>query len=165
VNFDLLRILFGQIQECERDLFVVDILARISSEKASKYFKDEARFPCYRRSMSELPLVAEFCVRLGYSRNLIEAVSRAEKSTIGLVVLMLELEEMIALNFNLFGDQELGALTTNLMPLYNTCEKIEKEVKGLATVQGVTVYSQESRELRHRSGASVRNAGRPNIFI
>jgi hypothetical protein len=151
VNFDLLRILFGQIQECDRGLFVAGLLARISGEKASKYFnKDEARFPCYHRFMSELPLVAEFCVRLGHSRDLIEAVSKAEKPTIGLIVLMLELEEMIALNFNRFSDQELGTLTANLMPLYRTCEKIEKDVRDQATVRGVTVYSQESRELRDR---------------
>src|SRR5258708_6691366 len=36
VNFDLLRILLGQIQEGERDLFVPDLLARLPSDKASK---------------------------------------------------------------------------------------------------------------------------------
>jgi hypothetical protein len=124
VNFNLLRILFSQVQESERGQFISGLLSRVPSANASNYLKDEARFPSYHRSMSELPLVAEFCIRTGYVQELLKAVSSMEKPTIGLVTLLLELEEIIALNFNLFSDQELATIAESLSPLSNLCEQV-----------------------------------------
>ena len=55
----------------------------------------------------ELPLVAEFLVRRGDKQALISVLYKAAPSP-GLTLLLMQLEEMIALSFTLFTEAEYG---------------------------------------------------------
>ena len=124
INFDMLRVLFGQLSGGQRPEFIKRLLECVHSENVSKRLGNDARFPSYQRSMSELPLVAEFCIRTGYLKELLNAVATAEKATTGLVVLFYQLEEIIALNFTVFSEADLEVMVTDLSPFAQTCKKI-----------------------------------------
>jgi len=99
INYELLLALFSQVGANDRDQFLEGLLSRVSG-------------PCNNHA-SELPLVAEFCIRVGSKRALLRAIAEA-KLTSGLVVFLTQVEDAIALNFNLFTDTELGQLATTL---------------------------------------------------
>src|ERR1019366_6107356 len=120
----MLRVLFGQLSEGQRPEFIKRLLECVHSENVSKRLGNDARFPSYQRSMSELPLVAEFCIRTGYLKELLNAVATAEKATTGLVVLFYQLEEIIALNFTVFSEADLEVMVSDLSPFAQTCKKI-----------------------------------------
>jgi len=121
-NFDMLKRLLAQLPEDNRSKFVDALLSRIPVARARR--PEELRFPCHQHQMSELPLVAEFCVRTGYAGALMSVLGELEKLNLGVLLMMFELEEMIALNFTLFSSEELRQIPAKLHPLLNTCEKI-----------------------------------------
>ena len=67
------------------------------------------RQPSWRGLVSELPLVAEFCVRNGASQNFFRALGEAGPLP-GHAILLRHLEDMIALNFTVFSDAEYQQL-------------------------------------------------------
>jgi hypothetical protein len=67
--------------------------------------------------VSDLPLIAEFCIRTGYLKELLEATKVSIVPTASLAMMLREIEEMIALNFNLFSDAELETMPYQLSPL------------------------------------------------
>jgi hypothetical protein len=105
VNFDLLNALFDQLHEKHHDEFIAGLLHLVElgghAVAYPKYF-----FPKLDGAISELPLVAEFTIRNGYAEELFAAVGRAKQSTAGLALMLLQLEEMVALNFNIFSEAE-----------------------------------------------------------
>jgi hypothetical protein len=100
INYELLFRLFSQVQDNDRAAFIAFLLSRVPAPE----------------SASELPLLAEFCIRVGYKRELIRAAAESQ-ITQGLQLMLRQLEETIALNFNLFSDQELDHLTETLKDL------------------------------------------------
>jgi len=122
VNFKLLLTVYNQLQDPERLKFISSLLDRVPSATASARQKFP-HFPCYYHQMSELPLVAEFCIRIGRANELFEAINSVKRPTAGLVLLLVQLEETIALNFNLLSSQQLAAIPTSLKPVYEMCQQ------------------------------------------
>lgn len=91
-NFDLLLVLFSQLQEAEKPEFIAAMLKRLPLENAHKDRGKEAGFPSYNRNVSELPLVAEFAIRMGHRKDLVDDINAAQKPTIGLVTLFLQID-------------------------------------------------------------------------
>jgi hypothetical protein len=122
-NFNLLQILFSQLTKDDRPSFIQALLERISGKTtARRADKSEDKiFPSWNGFVSELPLVVEFCIRTGYSRDAIQATGESRRLSPGLVLLLIQLEEIIALNFNLFSDSELAQMPTTLLGLTQHC--------------------------------------------
>jgi hypothetical protein len=94
-NYELLLALFSQVSTGDRPSFVAFLVSRWSKLASS--------------SSGDVPLIAEFCIRTGNKEALVDAIQKAPL-TLGLVAVLHQLEETIALNFNLFSDDELGRL-------------------------------------------------------
>jgi hypothetical protein len=115
-NFELLLALFYQTAVTDRAALIASLLTRISDPASVSRARTARPLPSWNNFVSELPLVAEFCIRMGYKAELLRAIGES-KLTQGLVVLLLQLEDTIALNFNLFTDDELAQLATTLSHL------------------------------------------------
>ena len=160
-NYDMLLVLFSQFQNPERGNFVSALLKRIPSELAAHKMHDNARFPSFHGTMSELPLVAEFCVRTGYTRELLKAVSEVQKPTFGLVTLLLELEETIALNFTRFSDTELDTMAISMRPTWDLSMKLKQDLtsKRLQSRGNATSELKEAEAIANEIYLSINGIG------
>lgn len=118
VNFDLLIIIFNQVIQSERSNFILGLLSYVaepipSREKTVRW----DYYPHFGGHVSALPLIAEFCIRTGHLKELLDATKNPKFPTNSLAMMLMEIEEMIALNFNLFSESELEAITNQLLPL------------------------------------------------
>lgn len=109
INYELLLALYSQVQAHDRAGFVTSLLGRIPDPASAHLVNISARFPSWDNYVSELPLMAEFCIRVGFKQELIRALGKSPL-TRGLVLILLQLEDAIALNFNIFSDAELEQL-------------------------------------------------------
>ena len=87
-----------------------------------------------------MPLVAEFVVRRGDKRLLISALSKAALSP-GLTLLLLQLEEMIALNFTLFTDEEYTQLRTAVESVKGTVPDFRTQARPGSSVESNTIHN------------------------
>jgi len=111
INFSLLCALHSEVAANSRQEFVEAVLrGRIASEGCRRTRKTGYR-PSWNGFVSELPLVAEFCVRNGAKNAFFKALPQIKCSP-GLAVLLRHLEDMIALNFTVFTDAEYDNLTS-----------------------------------------------------
>ena len=108
-NYDLLLALFGHVDEASKLSFFATILARIKDGGAFARAEHSLIYPYWNPFVSELPLVAEFCLRHGEKRALFQSISDAEASP-AMLILFLQLEDSLAFNFNLFSGHELDGL-------------------------------------------------------
>jgi hypothetical protein len=121
VNFGLLIKIFHQVMEIDRPHFISALLKFV--EKSFPAQPSSAlSFPCVSGQSSMLPLIAEFCVRTGYLNDLLEATKKPKFPTASLAMMVRELEEMVALNFNLFSDSQLEAMPKELATLRENCD-------------------------------------------
>jgi hypothetical protein len=111
-NFDLLNALFYQLHESHRDEFIAGLLHPVE-QGGNTVAYPQPFFPKFDGVISDLPLIAEFTIRNGYAEQLFAALGRAKQPTKGLALMMSQLEEMIALNFNIFSEAEY-----NLFPAW-----------------------------------------------
>ncbi|WP_348264881.1 hypothetical protein P8935_10165 [Telmatobacter sp. DSM 110680] len=125
-NFNLLTIIYVELSLEDRASLMSFLTQLLSSRSSSRKSENKDPFPSFRNYISEFPLLAEFIVRHGHAQELFETLSSLAAPTIPLVTLFLELEEMIALNFTLFSDEELKAIPRKLQPLLEHFGKIVK---------------------------------------
>jgi len=108
VNYQLLSALFSQVDSNTSYSLLGRMLSRIL-DGSSFLRTTNCAFPTWNLLVSELPLIAEFCVRRGEKQSLLRTVGESHP-TPGLLLLLMQLEEMISLNFNLFTDEEFKQL-------------------------------------------------------
>lgn len=117
VNYELLLALFSQVPVSDRPAFADALITRARRQTAVRRTEDKyGRFPSWDYCVSETPLICEFCIRVEFKTKLIRAISESPL-THGIVLLLMQLEETIALNFNVFSEHELGQLATALAGL------------------------------------------------
>src|SRR5579859_7435055 len=134
-NYGLLMTIFGQIPAGNSRLMFVRALLNFTVERAVPQLeKFKAPFPSWSGYASALPLVAEFAIRNGHLDLLIEGLNKAKLPTPSIAGMFRELEEMIAVNFDVFSDAELLAMPAAL-----------KEVRAMA-------YQQTWETKRERGG-------------
>jgi hypothetical protein len=139
-NFELLIRIFSQVADADRAGFVSDLLRYVRKPIAARTHATAQPFPAFGWKTSALPLVAEFCVRTGYLSALLDATTEPELPADSLAIMLKEIEEMIALNFNLFSDSDLV-----LIPL------------GLARLREIAELQTYSARRKHPGGAWVDN--------
>ena len=94
----------------------------------------------WRHCSSELPLVAEFVVRRGDKQLFTSALGKAALSP-GLTLLLMQLEEMIALNFTLFTDEEYTQLRAAMEIIRGTIRKYyERQATPGSTIEQNTIH-------------------------
>jgi hypothetical protein len=129
VNFDLLVKIFRQVVEAERPHFIAALLKFVEKPFPAQPIAAPS-FPTVNGQSSMLPLIAEFCVRTSHLTELLEATKKPKFPTASLVMMVMELEEMVALNFNLFSDSQLEAMPKELATLRENSELQTYSSKG-----------------------------------
>lgn len=132
VNFNLLVKIFSQVADVERAAFVSGLLHFVRQGAGEQKHKGTTPFPSFQGYTSALPLIAEFCVRTGYLKQLLAATEVPTTPSVGLAVMLRQLEEMIALNFNLFSDAELAAIPAALGHLREVADRQTYSARGTA---------------------------------
>jgi hypothetical protein len=140
-NFDLLCALVDQLPEQTRPALFVASLSRLSSNGSFRDRSNEVSGAGqWIRCSSELPLVAEFAVRRGDKQLFIRALGKAALSP-GLTLLLLQLEEMIALNFTLFNEEEHTQLGTAMESMKGTIPDFRRQAPPGFTIETNTVLN------------------------
>jgi hypothetical protein len=80
-------------------------------------------FPCWRGKTSSLALLAEFCIRNGYVQALLDATLKLKMPSTGVAVMLIEIEEMISLNFNILSRAQIDNLPKALAHLREIAEQ------------------------------------------
>jgi len=117
INYNLLLALFSQLEEDKRQLFISTLLKKFLPERPRPVSHSGYVFQSWSGYTSGLALLTEFCVRTGHTKVLLDATNELEMPTAGLVVMLIEMEEMIALNFNIFSESEIHGLPKALAHL------------------------------------------------
>ena len=139
-NFDLLCALLDQVSEEDRPALFAASLSRISSRGAYRLTSGEAlKAGQWQQCASELPLVAEFLVRRGEKGPFIGALGRAALSP-GLTLLLVQLEEMIALRFTLFTEEEYAQLRTTMATIKKAISELDRQPRPRSTIESNTIY-------------------------
>lgn len=130
-NFDLLMSLYGSVDEEERPQMIEYILRRVKSGGTRTYHKPEKyAFPSFGGMVCELPLVVEFCIRTGNIRPFFAATIEPKMPTYPLAIMTVQLEETIALNWDLFSNEELAEIPKWLASLRETADRQTYSARG-----------------------------------
>lgn len=122
VNFNLLRAIFSQIADGDRPAFISGLLQSVR-EPVDASISQSAIFPAFRGQTSALALLAEFCVRTSYLAELLTAAAEPDLPTASLAIMLKQIEEMIALNFNVLPDADLASVPVGLAHLREIAER------------------------------------------
>jgi len=117
-NYGLLTLIFQQIDDSPRHIFIhklIESQLALGNGKPLESFSRE-------RFRSGLPLVAEFCVRNGYLSSLMEMSSQLVYPNPNVAMMMVQMEEIIALNFDVFKKSELEAMPPFLLQMREIAE-------------------------------------------
>jgi len=137
VNYKLLLTIYSQLQENDRPEFIAKLLLNLPMRYSTRGNGTTVIFPVFGWYCSELPLLAEFCVRTGHTAALLKALNKPPMPTPGLAIMMAYMEEMVALNFNLFSDKELKEMPVALAHLREIAERQTYSARGPTTVEMV----------------------------
>jgi len=122
VNYELMLALYTQLSELDRASFLDELLKRVGTE--SNALRGGHHFPSWGGNVSDLPLIAELCVRTRNSAKLFAAIAELKRPNSGLAILLKHIEEMIALNFTLFSVGELEEIPLHLAGTRAASEKL-----------------------------------------
>jgi hypothetical protein len=121
-NDDLLLLVFNQVAADSRPEFMSKLVEIMLDAAPTNNVGPQEIFPSWEGRTSSLSLFAEFCIRTGYGQELLKAASKLPLPLTGVAIMLVEIEEIIVLNFNLFSDKELETMPKVLAPLRETAE-------------------------------------------
>lgn len=116
-NYDLLLLLWGQVLEHDREKFLNSMMRFVKAGGYAVDSKNTGNFPMLLSKVSDMPLIAEFCARTGRIELLMKSAATIKQPTVGLALMLMQLEETIALNFNVFSEPELKNFASWLKPI------------------------------------------------
>jgi hypothetical protein len=128
-NYNLLRILYEQIHTDERSQFIGSILKLVKSGTTHTEIKG-ARFPHFDNYTSCLPLLAEFCFRTDNTAAFFASLQDVKLPTKGMAIMLMQIEETIALNYDLFTEKELQEIPELLENLHAVAELQTYKARG-----------------------------------
>jgi hypothetical protein len=125
INYNLLCALNAQVASDSRPAFAKALLRRMSQPGcgAAKLASSQPRWNGF---VSELPLIAEFCIRNSATTEFLSVLPQVNPSP-GEAVLLQHLEDAVALNFTIFSDAEYVQL--------GHCARILRDAHSLASEQ------------------------------
>jgi hypothetical protein len=116
-NYDAILELFRQLSNENRGMFLGGLLNK-TRVRSLQLFENQHAFPSWNGHTSALPVVVEICIRNGYLDLLLKVLSHVEMPNAALAVMMVQLEETISLNFDVFSQAELKAMPAALKHLW-----------------------------------------------
>lgn len=140
VNHDLLRALLSELPEEDRPAFADYVKERILHGPRCRRAERSTEYPMWHDLASELPLVVEFLVRDGYKDHLFSALKSPNlKVTPGYVLLLMQIEDLVALDYTAFSDSEYARLQSAVIEFGSTVQKV---IESCATngAGGMRVY-------------------------
>ena len=126
-NYNLLVTLLGRVEETDRSAFLKTIADQIKLFPASLRSKT-ASHPSWNSQTSELPLVAEFLIRNGGRRFFIKTLQSC-KPPPGVAVMLVQLGDVIALNYPIFSESEYASLSLAVGHLRSTASDLMTYIK------------------------------------
>jgi hypothetical protein len=152
-NYDLLMTVYGQIVEDDRPELVAYILNRVERGGTYAFYKPSDYYhPTFEGHVCELPLVAEFCIRVGKGELLFEAAVKAKVPTKSLAIMMIQLEETFALQWNLFSNDQLAHVHEWLTSLREMADKQTHSSRG---TKGKMVENPDYKPGREREANQI----------
>lgn len=145
-NYNLFCQILTHVEINSRQSFIGSLLLRLASlpnaevvaktvnllrdrSWACRYESGKTFFPNWRNLVSEMPLLIEFCVRNGGTQQLFRILGEANPSP-GHVLLLLQLEELIAFNFTRFTQAEyLECVEPFLRSFQQTTRRILSDIR------------------------------------
>jgi hypothetical protein len=109
-NYSLLMAIFAQLSPANRRLFVGGLVNLLIQTDGAPATNTRVCFPLWNGRVSSLPLVAECCNRNGCLDLLLAALDKTEFPTTSIALMMIQFEEIVSLNFNVFSDADLAAM-------------------------------------------------------
>jgi hypothetical protein len=139
-NYNLLSGLYSELAGADQLRFVDAIAARIGDGNAySNPVNDVRGAGEWRSCRSELPLIAEFLVRHKNTDSLLTTMKKAPIRP-ALTLLLMQIEEMIALNFTLFTDSEYERITSIVKAFQPQVEALNGEIRVADTIESNTRF-------------------------
>lgn len=106
-NYGLLMLILNQLDAASKTPLLLKLIANALSSNWFESTGSSGHFPCWNSHTSELALLAEICVRNNFLPLLLESVRRLDMPNGNVAVMLIQMEEMLALNFNIFSQSEL----------------------------------------------------------
>ncbi len=157
VNFDLLCALYTKIPEDSKSGFVQAMLDNLASSGCGRS-RPAKLHTNWNGFVSELPLIAEFCLRNGVGDLLLQKLSVVRLSP-GKALLLRHLEDTVALNFTIFTDTQYQKLELFAKQLYadstlrlrqsRAARSVEESRLFLELAEAATGLAEECRKARY----------------
>jgi hypothetical protein len=139
-NFKLLAGFYAELADSDKSRFVDVLASRITDGRAYRNAsKDVVGTGSWNHCTSELPLIAEFLVRQKQVAALLAALPKAPIRP-ALTLLLLQLEELIALDFTLLSDSDYGTLREAVSALLPTVDALNQQGRISDTKESNTRY-------------------------
>jgi len=155
INFNLLLKVFSQVADSDRAGLVSTLLNHVRKPIAARQRQNILSFPSFEGKTSALALLAEFCIRTGHLKELLTATTEPKMPTASLAIMLTEIEEMIALNFNLLSDSELTSLPPDLAQLRQTAELQTWSARGPRGGRGPMTTNPQYRQGSEKVGEEI----------
>jgi len=144
-NLELLAILLSQVNEKERQSFFLHIWLRLVDPKCCRR-GTYAGLLNWGGIVSELSLVAEFSIRYGDKSWFFRYLSETRVLTPGLLLMLMQFEEIVSFNFNLLSDHEFELLAGTLVSICSLAAQKRSNSKEVLLINAeATDYGQVSR--------------------
>jgi hypothetical protein len=151
VNFNLLLTIMNQLAAEKRAEFVAGLVNVLLKAAPINRHANQIPFPSWNHETSSLSLLAEFCIRNGYAQTLLDDTLQLKMPSAGVAIMLMEIEEIIALNYNLFSRAEIDNLPKALARL--------REVADLQTWSSKRQHGRpEVKNPQYRQGYSSEGA-------
>jgi hypothetical protein len=139
-NYNLLSGLYSELAEADKVRFIEALSVRITDGSAySNPVNDVRGAGEWRSCRSELPLIAEFLVRQKHADSLLAAMKKAPIRP-ALTLLLMQIEEMIALDFTLFADHEYEFISSVVKGFQPQIEALNGQIRTADTKESNTRF-------------------------
>jgi len=155
-NYALLLKLYAQVDaELKENLVSVALQLVGRGGECRKRSSAQHVYPTYYDMVSDLPLIAEFCIRTGNTERLFRELGNIAAPTKAIVLMLMQIEETLALNWNLFRPEELTQMSGWLAPFRKTAFNFSVKTIRPRGVTGETKPNPYYRAGREKEGAQV----------
>lgn len=135
-NYDLVTLILNQLDSLRKEEFL-GILIEEELQRPHHLGSGRSRFPSWNGDTSALPLLAEVCVRNESFDTLLAKLYPAEMPNANVAVMLIQLEETLSLNFNVFTENDLEQMPKKLSRLYDVAERQTWSERYMRGARGV----------------------------
>src|ERR1700722_307546 len=131
-NYVLLATLHSLVGTKIRHAFAVGLLLRVgrAAPPACRVSSRVRSYSHWEGWTSELPLIAEFCVRTGHTTLLVKAIADGQL-TPGFAILLHHIGQMVALNYTIFSEAQYSNLTRSVQSVIRDTTSIPNSVNQM----------------------------------